>query len=94
MLGPIAEVPIELRDSIAAQIEQIIHSEQKVLVCSYGTSETDKKTFRFWYQNAPPNLETLVKGVEKHPLRALGLKARTVAPDYSEEAERMRDGGK
>ena len=91
MLGPIAEVPVTARDSVAAQIQQIMQSGQKILICSYGSSETDKRTFYFWYQNAPPNLTTLVDGVEKHPLRWIAPQAVTTPPPDMETARRLND---
>jgi hypothetical protein len=91
MLGPIADVPIDIRDSVTVQVEQLIHSGQKVLICSYGVSETEKTTYYFWYQTVPANLATLVNGIEKHPLRRLGFKPCTNAPANSEEARRTHE---
>jgi hypothetical protein len=86
MLGPIADVPIDARDSVTAQVQQVMQSGQKILVCSYGTSETDNRILYFWYQSAPANLAALINGVEKHPLRRLGTKAVSTPPPNLEAA--------
>jgi tetratricopeptide (TPR) repeat protein len=91
MLGPITDVPLDMRDSVAVEVEEIIHSDQKILVCSYGSSDSEKRTFRFWYQLAPPKLDAMFKRVEKHPLRRLGVKAFDKPPNNLEEASRAHE---
>jgi hypothetical protein len=94
VLGSISDVPIEARDVVAAQVNKIIQSGQKVLIASYGTSVNDEKVYYFWYETAPADLATTVTSVRNHPLAPLALKPLTNAPPYSEEARQITLAGK
>jgi tetratricopeptide (TPR) repeat protein len=85
VLGLITDVPLELRGSVAAEVEAIMQSDQKVLSCSYWDGHATQ-TFNFWYEKTPADLKKITDRVQKHPLLPLGFKAVAKAPPTVEEA--------
>jgi hypothetical protein len=87
-VGSMFNVPIYQRQTVKDQVESVIHSGQKVLECFYGDPAGEWKTYYFWYDSPPSNLQNLVQGLDAHPLRTLGFRGLTKAPPNSEAARR------
>lgn len=84
-LGVITATPADQRDSVAAEVEAIMNSDQKVLYCSYA-DDKGLHGYNFWFEKTPANLSKITERVPKHPLLPLGFKAISKPPATIEEA--------